>query len=163
GLGIDEALDQPRRRDTVDVRTWPGDPTPPAELGEIEAGSRFGAPRFGTSGAHGNGLLEPPDLGAPGGVEEVDVREPLVILGAAEELVRGRGDHCFLVRVLGDLAVAKGGLAEVAIARLVKEPQHTPRAHILDLLDPDQRRVAAVPLALLGEPLEILVAVRGVG
>ena len=34
---VDEPLDQPRLRHPVDVGTGPGDPAPPAKLGEIEA------------------------------------------------------------------------------------------------------------------------------
>jgi hypothetical protein len=44
----------------------------------------------------------------------------------------------------------------------VKESEHVPGAQILHLLDADQRGVAAIPLDLLREPLEVLVSLGGV-
>jgi hypothetical protein len=44
----------------------------------------------------------------------------------------------------------------------VEESQHVGRSHVLDLLDADEGGVPAVPLDLLGQPLEVLVALRRV-
>ena len=164
GLGIDEALDQPRRRDAVDMRPRPRDPAPPAKLGEIERRARFAAGGFGTSGAHGDGLLETPDLRAAGGVEEVDVADTLMVLGQARQLVphAGTGGGGLALEALEQLAVARGELPVLPVARLVEEPQHVVRRHVLDLLDPNEGGVSALPLDLLGEPLEVLVPLRHV-
>ena len=164
-LGIDEALDQPRRGDTVDVGTRAGDPPTTAKLGQIERRRLLGAGRLRASGAHGDGLLDTPDLGAAGGVEEVDVTNPLVVLGNASQLLLGaeRGRLRFLVELLEHLAVARRELAVVPVARLVEEPEHLAGAEVLDLLDADQRGVAPVPLDLLREPLEVFVPLGRVG
>src|SRR5262245_30514143 len=85
-LGIDEALDQPRGRDAVHVGPWPGDPASSAKLGEIEARSGFRLGLFRTSGAHADHLFETPDLGATGGVEEIDGPDSLVVFRQTGEL-----------------------------------------------------------------------------
>src|SRR5438552_11100690 len=87
GIGIDESLDQPRRRDAIDVRTRAGDPPPTAKLAEIERRPLFAAGRLRPSGAHGDGLLETPHFGAASGVEKVDVADALVVFGQASQLV----------------------------------------------------------------------------
>jgi hypothetical protein len=48
--------------------------------GSIQHRVLVAAHRFGASGAHGDGLLETSDLGAAGGVEEVDVTDALMVL-----------------------------------------------------------------------------------
>src|SRR4029077_16130392 len=116
-LGIDEALDQPRRGDTVDVRAGAGDPPPAAKLGQVEARRLGGTWRFRTSSAHGDNLLETPDLGAAGGVEEVDLTDTSMFFRKARNLVghaRPRGLR-FSVEVLEHLPVTHGELAEVPI------------------------------------------------
>src|SRR4030095_4665726 len=123
-LGVDEALDQPRRGDAVDVRTRAGDPAPAAKLGQVEGQRLLGAGRLRTTGAHGNGLLDTPDLGAAGGVEQVDVTTPWMILGNAGELFLSvdRYRLRFPVQLLEHLAVARRQMAVVLVARLVEDP-----------------------------------------
>src|SRR5690242_15113913 len=79
-LGIDEALDEPGRREAVHVGPRPGDPASAAHPGEIEDRTRLRRGVLRASCTHGDGLLETPDLGARGGVEEVDVTDPLMVL-----------------------------------------------------------------------------------
>ena len=135
-----------------------GDPAAAAELGEVERRSRLGASGFRASCAHGNGLLEPPDLGAHGRIEEVDVPEALVILGQTRLLLDHALGRRLLVEALQHLAVPERELLVVAVARLVERPEHVGLAQVLDLLNADQGRVAALALHLLREPLEVLVA-----
>src|SRR5262249_52916699 len=159
----DEAPDQPGGRDAVHVGAGTGHPLPAVELREIERGSRLRARGFWTSGAHGDGLLETPDLGAAGGVEEIDVANSLMVFRQpAELLLRARADGLPL-ELLEHLAVADGHLAVVTVPWLMEEPQHICWAHVLDLLDPDERGVSAIPHDLLRQPLEVLVSFGGVG
>src|SRR5262245_38138646 len=162
---IDEALDQPRRRDAVDVRARTGDPPPAAQPGEVEGRVLFTAKWFRTSGTHGDDLLETPHLGAAGGVEVIDVTDALVLLGQARELflqprLLSRG---LRVEALEDLAVARRELAVIVIAWLVEHSPQVLGADVLDLLDPDQRGLAALALDLLGEPLEVFVSLGRIG
>jgi hypothetical protein len=164
-LGIDEALDQPGGGDAIDV--WPraSDPLPPAKGRQIEGRPGLGADRFRTSGPHGKGLLETSDLGAAGGGEEVDGTNSSMVLRKAGERVvhpRPRGLR-FPVEAVEHLAVAHGELPVIAVAGLVEEARDGGRAHVLDLLDADERRVPPTPLDLLREPLEVLVPLRRVG
>jgi hypothetical protein len=64
---------------------------------------------------------------------------------------------------LEELAVAPSKSAIVRISGLVKQLNDLRRAHVLDLLDSEERRLAPRPLDFLGEPLEELVVVRSVG
>ena len=136
----------------------------PRSLREIEGGRLLAAVGFRTSGAHGDGLLETLDLGAAGGVEEVDVANALVVLGEPGQLpvdARARGGGLPL-ESLEHLAVARGELPVVRVARLVEQANDVRPAHVLDLLDADQGRLAPLALDLLGKPLEVLVTVRRV-
>src|SRR4029453_3650521 len=114
---------------------------------------------FGTSGAHGNGLLEASDLGAAGGAEEVDVADTLVVLGQPRQLVvdGGAGWRPLPVEALQHLAVADGELPVVPVTRVVEQPADIVRGEVLDLLDADQGGLAPLALDLLGQPLEALV------
>src|SRR5437867_1429487 len=164
-LGVDEALDQPRRRDAVDVGARTRDPPAAAQPGEIEGRPFFTADGFRTSGTHGDDLLETPHLGAAGGVEEIDVTDASVLLGQARHLfLYARALHRrLLVEALQHLAIARRELSVVLIARLVEHPLHVLGADVLDLLDPDERGLPALALDLLREPLEVLVLLRRVG
>ena len=145
----------------------PRDPPPAAQLAEVEGGrGRFAAARgFGTTGTHGDGLLETPHFRAAGGAEEVDVAQALVVLGEPGHLLvhAGARRRRLAVETLEHLAVPRGELTVVVIARLVEEPQDVGRTQVLDLLHAHQRGVAALALDLLGQPLEVLVALRCVG
>ena len=165
GLRVDEALDQPRRGDAIDVGTRAGDPAPAAKLGQIERRRRFTAGRFRTTGAHGDGLLETPDLGAARGVEEIDAADPLIVFRQPGELVvhAGARRRRLPVEALQQPAVSHREVPVVLVARLVEEPQDVGRTQVLDLVDAHERRLASVSLDLLREPLEVLVAVRCVG
>src|SRR5260370_30851363 len=77
GIGIDESLDQPRRRDAIDVRARAGDPPPSTKLGEIERRPLFAAGRLPPAGAHGDGPPQTPYFGAPPGAREGAVAEAL--------------------------------------------------------------------------------------
>src|SRR5438094_9234612 len=85
-VGIDESLDQPRRRDAIDVRSWARHPPAPFEFREIEGRPVLTAHRFRTSSTHGDDLLETPHLGSARGPEEVDVTNTLMILGTTRRL-----------------------------------------------------------------------------
>jgi len=139
-------------------------PSPSLECGEIER-PVLTAHRFRTSSPHGDDLLETPHLRASGGTEEIDVADALVILAEPRQLVldpravRRR----LLLEFLQDLAVARSELPIVQIAGLVEQAKHIILTDVLDLLDPDQRRLSALALDLLGEPLKILVPLRRIG
>jgi len=49
------------------------------------------------------------------------------------------------------------------VAHLLEQADELRLLHVLDAVDPEQGRVAAVTLDFLGEPLELLVAVARVG
>ena len=51
----------------------------------------------------------------------------------------------------------------LGVAGLMEQLNDLVRAHVLDLLDAEDRRLAPRPLNLLGQPLEVLVVVWGVG
>ncbi len=159
-LGIDESLDEPGRRDPVDVGPGPGDPSAPAQGGQIEPGLRLRL--LWTPGPHGNGLLQTPHLGASGSVEEIDVADPLMLLRQAHQLLLGLRAHVLALEALQQAPVPHRKLPVLAVTGLVEELQHVTRADILDLLHPDEGGLAAVPLDLLREPLEVLVPLRGV-
>jgi len=88
-----------------------------------------------------------------------------MLLREAREVVLNTGACGFRLAIGGlqQLAVACGELLVVLVARLVEEPQHLGRAHVLDLLDTDERGLAAVALDLLREPLKVLIPIRRVG
>src|SRR5262249_13465295 len=97
--------------------------------------------------------------------EEVDVTDTLMILGQARELVLHaralrRG---LLLQGIQDLSIPQGELSIVLVAWPLEEPEDLGRAHVLDLLDANERRLSALALDLLGQPLEVLVALRCVG
>ena len=109
--------------------------------------------------------LQTAHLGAGWGVQEIDVTDPLVLLGQPGDLLLGPGvaDVRLAIEALQDLAIPRGQLAVVVVPRLVEQALDLLRAHVLDLLDADERGVAALALDLLREPLEVLVPLRRVG
>jgi hypothetical protein len=135
---------------------------PPFELREIEGRPVLTAHRFRTSSSHGDDLLETPHLRASWGTEEIDVTDALVVLGKPGQLfMDARALRCrLLLEALEDLAIARGKLPIVEIARLVEQAEYVVLADVLDLLDADQRRFSALALDLLGEPLKVLVPLR---
>src|SRR5207237_9829637 len=64
---------------------------------------------------------------------------------------------------LKQFAVALSKSAILGIADLVEQLNDLLRAHVLDLLDAEECRLAPRPLNLLGQPLEVLVVVWAVG
>src|SRR5205823_13432497 len=165
GLGIDEALDQPRRRDAIDVGPGSRDPAPPTQLGEIERRRGRGTSGLWTSGAHGDGLLKTAHLGAAGSAEVVDRTDALMLFRQASKLVvrAGARTRRFPIETLEQLAVARGQMLVVLVARRVEELEHLGRADVLDLLHAHERGVAAVALSLLSMPLNVRVPIRRVG
>src|SRR5262245_58463140 len=145
-VGVDEALDQPRRGDAVDVGARPCDPPPSAQSGQVEGRALFAMDGFRTSSSHGDDLLETPYLGATGGVEVIDVPDALVLPGEARELLlHARALHRRLfVEALQNLPIVGGELAVIVIARLVEHPPHVFGADVLDLIDSDERRFPAL-------------------
>src|SRR5262249_1211775 len=122
-FGVDESLDQPRRRDAIDVRSWTRHPSAPFEFREIEGGLLLTPHWFRTPSPHGDDLLETPYLGSTRGPEEVDVTNALVILGKTCQLLvhsraLGRG---LLLELLEEFSIPRGELAIVVIARLVEQ------------------------------------------
>src|SRR5262249_57620229 len=85
-VGVDESLDQPRRRDAIDVRSWARHPPAALELRPTEGRTALAAHVLGTSSTRGDNLLETPHLGSTRGPEEVDVTNALVILGQTCQL-----------------------------------------------------------------------------
>src|SRR5438046_3147928 len=83
-------------------------PPSPAQPGQVEGAALFAMDRFLTSSAHGDDLLETPDLGAARGVEVIDVPDALVLTGQVRQLLRQARalDHGFLVEALQHLAIA---------------------------------------------------------
>src|SRR5207248_11726981 len=63
---------------------------------------------------------------APGGAEEIDVTDTLVILGQARQLLldAGGGRRRLALEGVQQLAVAGGQLLVVGVARLVEQAQH---------------------------------------
>ena len=76
GIRVDEALDEPRRGDTVDVRARARDPAPPAQRLE-RRGGRAGRGRAGRAQAKLDGLAQALDLAPARRVEEVDRAQAL--------------------------------------------------------------------------------------
>src|SRR5262245_36611904 len=159
---IDEPFDQPGRRHPIHVRPWPRDPPPAPQLAQVEARLRFWLRRFRTSGTHGDGLLETSDLGAAGSGEEVDVADSLIVPRETDELLVGLRAHRLPVETWQHPPVARGELPVVTVARLVEQPEHVAGTHVLDLLHPNQCRLAALSLDLLRQPLKVLVALGSV-
>src|SRR5262249_8154670 len=86
-VGVDESLDQPRRCEAIDVRSWARHPSAPFEFREIEGGLFLTPHWFRTPSPHGDDLLETPYFGSTRGPEEVDVTNPLVIPGQTCQLL----------------------------------------------------------------------------
>jgi len=89
-----------------------------------------------------------------------------MVLGKPPELLVEPGARLVGFRaleILQQLAVASGDVFVVRVPRVMEQPEHFRRRHVLDLLNANQRRLPTVPLDLLGEPLKILVPLRRVG
>src|SRR5215467_642949 len=163
-LGIDESLDEPRRGQAVDLGPTARNPLSAPKLPKIRhllSSLRL----FRWSGAHGDGLPHSLDLGPRRGVEEIELVELLVLpleLGQLS-LDSLAGSRRLFVEVLQQLPIPAREPAKLGLTRLVKETDHVLRAHILDLLDAEERGLSPLPLDLLGEPLEMLVVVGGIG
>src|SRR5262245_56293538 len=163
-IGVDESLDQPGRRDAIDMWTRSCHPSTTVKCREVEGGLGLMAQRFWTSGTHSDDLLETSHLGSAWGGEKVDVSDALVILGKPRQLlldpwVLRRG---LLLKPLEGLAIARRELSVVEVARLVEQAQYVVLTDVLDLLDPNEGRLPAVALDLLREPLEVFVPLRRV-
>src|SRR5262249_36934904 len=163
-LGIDESLDEPRRGQAVDVGPPAGDPLPAPELPKIPHSPLSALRLFRWSGAHGNGLPQPLDLSPRRGVEEIELVELLVLPLELRQirldpLTGGRG---LAVKILQQLPVPSREPSELGLARLVKEADHVLWAHVLDLLDAEERGLSPLPLDLFGRPLGMFVVVWGV-
>src|SRR5215468_10914478 len=78
-LGVDESFDEPRRRQAVDVGPPARDPLPAPELPKIPHSPLSALRLFRWSGAHGDRLPQPLDLGPRRGVEEIELVELLVL------------------------------------------------------------------------------------
>src|SRR5213595_485375 len=91
--------------------------------------------------------------------------DALMLFRQASKLVvrAGARTRRFPIETLEQLAVARGQVLVVLVARRVEELEHLGRADVLDLLHAHQRGVAAVALDLLSEPLKVLVPIRRVG
>jgi hypothetical protein len=116
---------------------------------EVEGGPLLAAGGLRSSGARGDGLLQPAHLGADGRVEEVEIADPLMLLGEPRQLRLDAGaprGRLAALEALQDLAIAHGELLVVPVAGLVEELPDLGRRDVLDLVDADERRVAALAL-----------------
>ena len=165
GVGVDEPLDEPSRGNAVHVGTAPRDPLPPSEVAEIARGLLSSFRLLGWSCTHVDGLPQPFDFGALWRLEKI---EPVELLVVPLELGELRLDpriarRRLAIEGLEELSVAPSKMAVLRIAGLVEQSNDFARAHVFDLLDAEERRLAPRPLNLLGQPLEVLVVVRSVG
>src|SRR5260370_13387995 len=104
------------------------------------------------------------DVGAAGPIEEVELPhllEILLELGQVRMAPWPRRGGLPLER-LHQLAVARGELPVVGVAGLLEQANDVRAAHVLDLIDAEQDRLAPLALDLLTKPLELLVIVRSV-
>src|SRR5216683_3632936 len=145
-----------RRRHTRSDRDWSSDVC----SSDLQVERRRGARRSDAAG--GGALLDrlagSLDLAPSGCLEEVDLPDPVHLPRQARELV-GQPRPA----PLEELAVAIREVRVVLVARFLEEAYDVGLRHVLDALDAEQGGVAAVTLDLLGEPLELLVAVGRVG
>ncbi len=151
---VEEALDEPRRRQAVHVRPGTGGPTAAVEGLEVEpARRRAGLGR--SRHAALRGFPGPQRLLAPRCVEEVDVGQAVELARQPRQLFRRARPPA-----RAELPVAVGEDRIVGVACLVKETDHLRLLHVLDAVDLEKGRLAPVLLNLLRQPLELLVSVR---
>jgi hypothetical protein len=132
------------------VRAGPRDPAPGLEGREIEG--RRGARRAGATGRGTllDGFPRAVGLAASGRLEEIDLADAVHVSREAGQLLTESR-----TAALEQLAIARGQIRVVLIARVLKEADHVRRLHVLDVVHAQQRGVATVTLDLLGQPLEL--------
>jgi AcrR family transcriptional regulator len=119
--------------------------------------------RGGGAGACGggallDGLAGALDLSPSRRLEEVDLPDPVHLPREPRQLLAEPRSPA-----LEHLEVAIGQDGVVLVARLLEEANDVGLLHVLDTIHAEQGGFAAVALDLLGEPLELLVAVGGIG
>ena len=163
-LLIDEAADQPGRRDAIDLHAAAGDPGAVAE----RAGGRCGL-----CWRHGILLLQDGletrhqalRREAPVGAEEIDGDDGIELPAQARHLARHLGELTvggFVALARRDLARLGRDLRVVLVARVVEQHLHVVVAQALDQGGFADHRLAAVLDDLLGEPGEVLLSL-GIG
>ncbi len=105
-----------------------------------------------------DGFPRPLDFPAAGRFEEVDLGDPAHLAGEPGQLL---GEP--RPAALEQLAVALREGRVVLVASLLEQAHHVRLLHVLDPVHAKQGGLAAVALDLLGEPLELLVAIRRIG
>src|SRR5258705_10001023 len=163
-LRIDESLDQPGRRNTVDMGAGTCDPPLSPEGPEVKCGLVRACRLFGRALTHVNCLPQSLDFGASRRVEEVELPKLLEVLcelGQVPVDPRTRRGGLPL-EGLDHLPVARRKLPVLRVAGLMEQANDVGAAHVLDLVDTEQDRLAAFALDLLAKPLELLVIVRRV-
>src|ERR1700682_2615234 len=139
-LRIDEPLDQPGRRDAVDMGTWTRDPPASPEGTEVKCGPVRACRLFGRALTHVNCLPQSLDFGASWRVEEVELPKLLEVLGELGQVPvdpRTRGGGLPL-EGLDHLPVAGRELPILRIAGLMEQANDVRTAHVLNLVDTEQ-------------------------
>src|SRR5215831_13618387 len=87
GVGVDVSLDEPCRRNAIDMRTRSCHPPTSVELGQIQCRPLVAAHWFRGSSTHSDDLLETPHLGPSGSPKEIDVSDALVVFSQPRQLL----------------------------------------------------------------------------
>src|SRR3990170_1301979 len=159
----------PRRSSVSNVQSSPAWPSsaPTTSNGIASAGSASaGANRNSASGSTKRLMSQAEAMRSTCGRGRVTQRRPRSAPrgagGAGAGAARRPPRPAALERV-EEPPIALGEAAVVVVARVVEQAPQRLRRHVLDAVHLEQRRLAAVALDLLVEPLELLVALRGEG
>src|SRR5207249_3720065 len=159
---VDEAFDEPRGRNAVDVRSWPGHPRA-ARGGKRVVGLPRCRPRPSRHGLEpfGDGLPAHARPASEGALEIIDALDPVELAleplePDARRLHRRAMRGGRAVQLGPDLAAGPHQRLIFGRALSVKERRQLLITHRVDPVDAHQRRFAPGRLDLLDEPLEEL-------
>ena len=156
-LGVDEAADQPRAGDPVDVDAAPRDPRPPAHV----RARRFPAPPSSWgAGARMDRVRGVSTRSAAAGAEEVQLHDLGQPLTKTNQRGLGRLSRSRLLSTAARGGLQRAGLAAqqlvVGVARGVEERLHGIVGKAFDEARFADRRVATAGHDLAPDPLEVL-------
>src|SRR4051794_1697893 len=169
GLGVDEAPDEPGRRDTVDVHARTRHPGPSLELAEAPLGCRrLGQDRRRLFLAQPTLEFEEQTLGCLSavGAEEVDrgdLGEPRLETRELRLRLRALFGRCIVADRRGEGAHLLGERVVVGIARPIEQGADLLVGKTIDETRLADHRLAAALYDLAQEPFEVLLAFGGRG
>src|SRR5262249_13812396 len=146
----------------------PGSRHPATAPEGLQGGGRVAGCRLGRAWMppHLDRLLEAFGLLVPGRLEKVDLSDPVQFAAQPCELLVTTGRRSPFagpLKTAQDFPVTLGHRPVVLISCVLEQTHDLRRFHVLDLIDRQQRGLAPILLHLLGEPLELLLVLRGEG